>query len=92
MNFVMLISVNVYHHNYLMLFLAIIKSFKLMKQMISADTPVLFSKACELFIMELSFRGWLFAEANDRRTLERSDVINAISHANMFHFLSGALP
>ncbi|MQL73911.1 hypothetical protein Taro_006261 [Colocasia esculenta] len=61
-------------------------------KMISADTPVLFSKACELFIMELSFRGWLFAEGSDRRTLEKGDVINAIAQANMLHFLSDLIP
>lgn len=28
--------------------------------MISAEAPVLFAKACEIFIIELTHRAWLF--------------------------------
>ena len=39
-------------------------------QMISAEAPVLFSKACEIFISELSLRAWIHTEDNKRRTLQ----------------------
>ena len=39
-------------------------------RMISAEAPVLFAKACELFILELSLRGWGAAEKSKRRTLQ----------------------
>lgn len=38
-------------------------------RMISAEAPVLFSKACELFIIELTHRAWQNTEENRRRTL-----------------------
>lgn len=31
-------------------------------QMISSETPVLFAKACEIFIIELTYRAWSFTE------------------------------
>ena len=39
-------------------------------QMISAEAPVLFAKAAEIFITELTLRAWLHAEDNKRRTLQ----------------------
>jgi len=38
-------------------------------RMISAEAPVLFSKACEIFIIELTYRAWLNTEEGKRRTL-----------------------
>lgn len=38
--------------------------------MISAEVPILFAKACELFIMELTMRSWCNTEENKRRTLQ----------------------
>jgi len=38
--------------------------------MISAEAPVLFAKAAEIFITELTLRAWLHAEDNKRRTLQ----------------------
>ena len=40
--------------------------------MISAEAPVLFSKAAEIFISELSLRAWIHAEDNKRKTLQAS--------------------
>ena len=31
-------------------------------KMISVETPFVFSKACELFVIELTFRAWVLAE------------------------------
>ena len=38
--------------------------------MISAEAPVLFAKAAEIFIAELSLRAWIHTEDNKRRTLQ----------------------
>jgi histone H3/H4 len=47
-------------------------------RMISSEAPVLFAKACELFILELTHRAWAFSEANKRRTLQHNDITAAI--------------
>ena len=39
-------------------------------QTISADAPILFAKACELFILELTLRSWFHTDQNKRRTLQ----------------------
>ncbi|KAK9271503.1 hypothetical protein L1049_001862 [Liquidambar formosana] len=61
-------------------------------KMISADAPVLFSKACELFIMELTLRAWLHTEDNTRRILQRCDIARAIRHDNELDFLADVIP
>ena len=38
--------------------------------MISAEAPVLFAKAAEIFIRELSIRAWIHTEESKRRTLQ----------------------
>ena len=40
-------------------------------QMISAEAPVMFAKACEIFVLELSMLAWNHTEENKRRTLQR---------------------
>ena len=40
------------------------------EQMISAEAPLVFSKACELFVKELTLRAWTHTEDNKRRTLQ----------------------
>ena len=39
-------------------------------KMISAETPILFAKACEMFIIELTYRSWVYTEQAKRRTLQ----------------------
>ena len=56
-------------------------------RMISAEAPVLFSKACELFIIELTHRSWIHAIENRRRTLQKSDLAICISRTDIFDFL-----
>ncbi|ORZ11013.1 histone-fold-containing protein [Lobosporangium transversale] len=56
-------------------------------KMISAEAPILFSKACEIFICEITRRAWMHAEENKRRTLQRSDVASAVSRSDQFDFL-----
>ncbi|KAM5570086.1 nuclear transcription factor Y subunit C-1 [Rosa sericea] len=54
-------------------------------KMISSETPILFSKACELFIMELTLRAWLQTEASKRRTLQKCDIAEAIRNDQLLH-------
>lgn len=58
-------------------------------RMISAEAPVLFAKACEMFILELSIRAWGAAEKSKRRTLQKEDVDAAIKNTDIFDFLEG---
>lgn len=43
-------------------------------QMISAEAPVLFAKAAQIFITELTLRAWIHTEDNKRRTLQVIDI------------------
>mmetsp|Transcript_19841 Transcript_19841/g.34142 ORF Transcript_19841/g.34142 Transcript_19841/m.34142 type:complete len:187 (-) Transcript_19841:890-1450(-) len=61
-------------------------------RMISAEAPVLFSKACEMFILELTLRSWIHTEENKRRTLQRNDIAAAISKTDIFDFLIDIVP
>ncbi|GIY67993.1 nuclear transcription factor Y subunit gamma [Caerostris darwini] len=61
-------------------------------KMISAEAPVLFAKAAELFITELSLRAWVHTEDNKRRTLQRNDIAMAITKFDQFDFLIDIVP
>lgn len=61
-------------------------------QMISAEAPIIFAKACEIFILELTLRSWLHTEDSKRRTLQRSDVSAAIQKTDTFDFLIDIVP
>lgn len=56
-------------------------------RMISAEAPVLFAKACELFILDLSIRAWNYSQLHKRRTLQKEDVKEAIQQTDIFDFL-----
>lgn len=56
-------------------------------RMISAEAPVLFAKACEMFILELTLRSWCYSEKNKRRTLQKDDIQTAIRKTDIFDFL-----
>lgn len=61
-------------------------------KMISAEAPVLFAKACEMFIHELTLRAWIHTDENKRRTLQRNDIAAAISRNDTFDFLIDIVP
>lgn len=69
-------------------------------QMISAEAPILFSRACEsmcfvltpVFIADLTCRAFMIAEENKRRTIQRSDIANAIARSDLFDFLIDIVP
>ncbi|XP_043361866.1 nuclear transcription factor Y subunit gamma isoform X2 [Dermochelys coriacea] len=49
-------------------------------KMISAEAPVLFAKAAQIFITELTLRAWIHTEDNKRRTLQE-EVRQAVTPA-----------
>lgn len=61
-------------------------------KMISAEAPIIFAKAAELFIQEVTIRAWLHTEENKRRTLQRNDVALAVSRYEQFDFLIDIVP
>lgn len=61
-------------------------------KMISAEAPMLFAKATELFIMELTLRAWMHTEDNKRRTLQHSDIAMAVTKYDQFDFLIDIVP
>lgn len=61
-------------------------------RMISAEVPILFSKACELFILDLTMRAWSHTSDTNRRTLQRSDVADAIMEGEGMDFLVDIVP
>ena len=56
-------------------------------RMISAEAPVLFAKACEMFILELTLRSWCYSEQNKRRTLQKEDIQAAVQSTDILDFL-----
>ncbi|KAM4700239.1 LOW QUALITY PROTEIN: nuclear transcription factor Y subunit gamma [Discoglossus pictus] len=70
------------------------KSMKLDEdvKMISAEAPVLFAKAAQIFITELTLRAWIHTEDNKRRTLQRNDIAMAITKFDQFDFLIDIVP
>lgn len=61
-------------------------------KMISAEAPLLFAKAAEVFIHELTLRAWIHTENNKRRTLQRNDIAMAITKFDQFDFLIDIVP
>ena len=57
-------------------------------KMISGEAPIVFSKACELFIEELTLRSWMVTLQGKRRTLHKEDVAAAVMATDIFDFLA----
>ncbi|KAK6943315.1 Histone H2A/H2B/H3 [Dillenia turbinata] len=55
--------------------------------MISTETPILFAKAYEVFILELTIQSWLHVEENKRRTFQKNDIVATITRKDIFDFL-----
>jgi nuclear transcription factor Y, gamma len=56
-------------------------------KMISSETPALFAKACELFLIEITHRAWIQTEEKRRKTLQKEDIKSCISRTEIFDFL-----
>jgi nuclear transcription factor Y gamma len=63
-----------------------------MDQMISSEVPLLLAKATEIFALELTIRAWMHTEDNKRRTLQRNDIVMAVSRSDMYDFLIDIVP
>jgi len=61
-------------------------------KMISAEAPLIFAKAAQLFISELTLRAWIHTEESKRRTLQRNDIATAITKFDQFDFLIDIVP
>ncbi|CAA7394947.1 unnamed protein product [Spirodela intermedia] len=61
-------------------------------RMIAAEAPVLFARACEMFVLELTLRAWAHTEENKRRTLQKNDIAAAITRTDVFDFLVDIVP
>ncbi|KAJ6883551.1 hypothetical protein NC652_030713 [Populus alba x Populus x berolinensis] len=61
-------------------------------KMISAEAPVIFARACEMFILELTLQSWNHTEENKRRTLQKNDIAAAITRTDIFDFLVDIVP
>ncbi|XP_051140654.1 nuclear transcription factor Y subunit C-2-like [Andrographis paniculata] len=61
-------------------------------KMVTADTPVIFAKACELFIMELTLRAWMRAQESNSETIHRNHVANAVRDEELLLFLKDIVP
>ncbi|KAL7205149.1 hypothetical protein ACSBR2_018136 [Camellia fascicularis] len=61
-------------------------------RMISAEEPIAFARACEIFILELTLRSWNHTEENKRRTLQKNDIAAAITRTDIFDFLVDIVP
>ncbi|GAA5943370.1 uncharacterized protein JCM15063_002927 [Sporobolomyces koalae] len=60
--------------------------------MISSEVTVLFEKACQIFIQELTARAHLVSIESKRRTISRTDVAQAVSKSDTFDFLIDIVP
>ncbi|PKA53916.1 Nuclear transcription factor Y subunit C-2 [Apostasia shenzhenica] len=56
-------------------------------KMISCEAPLVFSKACELFIQELTVRAYKVTVQGKRRTVQKDDIAAAITATDVFDFL-----
>ena len=56
-------------------------------RMISGEAPVVFSRACELLVAELTRAAWAATLEGKRRTVHREDVARAVRETDLFDFL-----
>ncbi|GAA5999428.1 hypothetical protein JCM5350_003981 [Sporobolomyces pararoseus] len=68
------------------------KVAKMDPDMISSEVTVLFEKACQIFIQELTARAHMVSIESKRRTISRTDVAQAVSKSDTFDFLIDIVP
>jgi nuclear transcription factor Y gamma len=61
------------------------------KMMITSDTPTFLTKACEIFVQELSVHAWVCASSHNRSTILDSDIAEAIAFIESYDFLNDVL-
>lgn len=60
--------------------------------MISSEAPILFSKALELFITDITKRASFFTKNSKRKTLQKQDIIECVKKSDLFDFLIDTIP
>ena len=55
--------------------------------MISAEVPIIFNKAIEMFIAEMTIKAYYNAERHDRKTLLKKDIATTIVKTETYDFL-----
>jgi len=63
-----------------------------MLKMISAEAPVVLAKAAEILIEEITLRAWIHTQEGKRKTVQKSDIANAVGKNEMFDFLIDIVP
>ena len=53
---------------------------------------MIFSKACLMFVLELTYRSWYHVATNKRRTLQKCDIALAVANTDIFDFLQDVVP
>ncbi|KAJ1265680.1 hypothetical protein BS78_08G094200 [Paspalum vaginatum] len=61
------------------------------KMMMSFDTPSFLTKACEIFVQEITFRAWMCAMSHNRGIIVDSDIAEAIASTQSYDFLKDVL-
>jgi len=61
------------------------------KMMMTSDTPTFLTKACEVFVQELSVHAWVCASSHNRSTILDSDIAEAIASIESYDFLNDVL-
>jgi nuclear transcription factor Y gamma len=61
------------------------------KMMMTFDTPSFVTKACEIFVQELSLRSWMCANSHHRDIILDSDIAEAIASMESYDFLNDVL-
>ncbi|KAE9528700.1 hypothetical protein AGLY_012275 [Aphis glycines] len=56
------------------------------------ETTIMLSKAIEMFIREITLRGWRHTEDKHRRTLMKNDISEAVAGYDQFDFLIDIVP
>lgn len=59
---------------------------------ISAEAPILLSKAAEIFIKEITCQAWIQTKFNHRQLLMKDDIANGIVKDEQFDFLIDQVP
>ncbi|XP_062202052.1 uncharacterized protein LOC133904587 [Phragmites australis] len=61
------------------------------KMMMTFDTPSFLTKACEMFVQELTFCAWMCASSHHRGIILDSDIAEAIASMESYDFLNDLL-
>ncbi|KAL0919457.1 hypothetical protein M5K25_011552 [Dendrobium thyrsiflorum] len=56
-------------------------------KMISPETLVIFARACEMFIIELTHKGWVHAQKRNHVTIQKNDIVSAVKQTDYCDFL-----